>query len=560
MAIDFSLEQRQIGQDNYARVADGLTRRRFMKGVAAAAGAAIPVSAAMYFGYQSIKGKPVKTALIGAGDEGGVLVNEHNKDFLEFVAVCDLRPFNLDVKGGKSAGRIFDGDAKNMSARKGFRKAYGNQAERIKPYRSYEQMLLENTDIEAVVIATPLITHAPIAIRCMQIGQARKKPIHVLCEKLMARNISQCKDMIKVAKDTGSILSIGHQRHYSMLYANAREIVEAGVLGDIKHIRALWHRNFSWPWKEDKDGPKIADIKDARPQLRDGWCQPILQMDYDELKDKASGYGYQSVEELIRWRLYDRTGGGLMAELGSHQMDACSIFLGKVHPLSVHGIGGKFFFGPGKNDRESDDSIFVTFEFPGRNHPQGANQGSDKNDICVVTYSSVNTNQFENYGECLMGSRGTMVVEREQNVMLFPENDVTQKSPPKGTAVGVTTTAAGKPALDSGGTWGPAASASAGPAAGPAGSSAAQVNRGYREEMEDFAYCVRQWDPKVGYTKKLDGTYEQRLPRCHGKVAMADAILAMTANLAMKKRERIDFKPEWFDELKGAVPESRDGA
>ena len=165
MAIDFSLEQRQIGQDNYARVADGLTRRRFIKGVAAAAGAAIPVSAAMYFGYQSIKGKPVKTALIGAGDEGGVLVNEHNKDFLEFVAVCDLRPFNLDFRGGKSAGRIFDGDAKNMSARKGFRKAYGNQAERIKPYRSYEQMLLENTDIEAVVIATPLITHAPIAIR-----------------------------------------------------------------------------------------------------------------------------------------------------------------------------------------------------------------------------------------------------------------------------------------------------------------------------------------------------------------------------------------------------------
>ena len=30
-----------------------------------------------------------------------------------------------------------------------------------------------------------------------------------------------------------------------------------------------------------------------------------------------------------------------MAELGSHQLDACSIFLGKVHPLAVSGVGGK---------------------------------------------------------------------------------------------------------------------------------------------------------------------------------------------------------------------------
>ena len=46
----------------------------------------------------------------------------------------------------------------------------------------------------------------------------------------------------------------------------------------------------------------------------------------------------------MRWRLYDRTGGGLMAELGSHQLDACSIFLGKVHPLAVQGVGGKFYY------------------------------------------------------------------------------------------------------------------------------------------------------------------------------------------------------------------------
>ena len=93
-------------------------------------------------------------------------------------------------------------------------------------------------------------------------------------------------------------------------------------------------------------------------------------------------YGYKSLDELVRWRLYNRTGAGLMAELGSHQLDACSIFLGKKHPLAVTGIGGTFFYTDG---REVDDHVFVNFEFPGK----------AENDHTVVTYSSINTNAFE---------------------------------------------------------------------------------------------------------------------------------------------------------------------
>ena len=72
----------------------------------------------------------------------------------------------------------------------------------------------------------------------------------------MGWNVSQCKKMIQTAEDTGSILSIGHQRHYSMLYAHATEILKNDVLGDVKYIRALWHRNNAWPFKptdEQKD-------------------------------------------------------------------------------------------------------------------------------------------------------------------------------------------------------------------------------------------------------------------------------------------------------------------
>jgi len=364
----------------------------------------------------------------------------------------------------------------------------------------------------------------------------------------MAWDIASCKRMIEVAKETGSILSIGHQRHYSMLYAHSQEIVKSGVLGDVRHIRALWHRNNTWPFAAD---PSAKVVPDTNPFYRDGWYAPVLQEDYDELKDKVKEYGYESVEQLIRWRLFNATGGGLMAELGSHQLDACSIFLGKAKPLAVTGVGGKYFYRQGKNDRDCEDHVFVTYEFPGPNHPKGPNKGGDADDLVVVTYSSISTNQFENYGECVMGSRGTMIVEKEESVMLYTEPEPGKKSsgPPRSTAVGVTPTGDGKPALESSSTWGVAGASGptpAGGASGPVGAGNAPVSRGYKEEMEDFAYCIRQWDAKQGYAKDDKGGYVQRLPRCHGEVAMVDAIIALSANQAMKKHQRIEFDPEWF--------------
>ena len=548
MAIDVTPEQRVAGEANFKAVVDhlGLDRRSFLKAGIVGAGAVGGSAAAVYFGYQTLRGKPVRAALIGGGDEGGVLVGEHNPDFLKFVAVCEIRPSNMK--------RIFDGDPK-VALRKGFEKVYGfgvtNPAspDYIEPYTDYKKMI-ERPDIEAVVIATPLHLHAPMAIDCMKAGK------HVLCEKLMARTVGQCKEMIRTAKQTNRILSIGHQRHYSMLYSHAQEVIKSGVLGDIKHIRALWHRNFTWPYVHDaKAGKQVPGI--TEPKIRDGWFPAVLEGDYDALKEAITQYGYDTVEQLIRWRLYEKTGGGLMAELGSHQLDAASIFLGKVKPIAVSGVGTRSFFGPNKNPREIDDHVFTTFEFPGQNHPRGKGHGSDASDVVVVTYSSISTNGFEAYGETLMGSRGTMIVEAEKTVMLYTENDPrgAKKGDPKMMEVNVSVLKKDAAAADSSSTWGgPAANVSSPKAGG--GAAAGPISRGYREEMEDFAYCVRTWDEKLGYEKDANGAYKQRLPRCHGEVAMADAIIALTANIAMKKRQRILFENDWFDSTKDAVPET----
>src|SRR5262245_29091418 len=230
MPLNLTDDEKALGRTNFADVSGDLTRRGFMKSLAIAGGAIAVAGPAAYFGYQKLSGNPVKAALIGTGDEGGVLIGEHNPEFLEFIAVCDIRPSNLK--------RVYDGEGKD-SLRKGLKYHYGADCEkRIRKYVDYKEMLANEKEIEAVVIATPLVSHAPIAIDCLKAGK------HVLCEKLMARTIGQCKEMIKAADENDRILSIGHQRHYSLLYAHAVEILNTGLLGDIKHIRELWHRNF----------------------------------------------------------------------------------------------------------------------------------------------------------------------------------------------------------------------------------------------------------------------------------------------------------------------------
>lgn len=495
---------KKIGQENFQEAIGTLNRRAFLKG----ATAAVPTLGAAYFGYSELKGSPVKVGFIGTGDEGNVLLTQHPPKYMDIVAVADLRPSNLK--------RAFEGD--NNEHRVGLIKKLGHDtAKNIKTYASHKELLEKHPEIEAVVIAVPLNVHASIAIDCLKAGK------HVLSEKLMAHNVTECKTMIQEAKKAEKLLAVGHQRHYSVLYENANELLKAELLGDIKFIRASWHRNNSFP-------------------NRDSWNKPTPKEDFQALEKTVKEWGFDTVDQLCKWRLFNKTGGGLMAELGSHQLDACSIFLGKKHPLAVVGYGGRNFFGvkgvgsPDKqaDPREIDDHVYVTMEFPGRHFEE------DKNDITIVTYSSINTNTFEPYGEMVFGSRGTMMVEMEQNVMLWKEGNGAASPGGPGQRLTVEQKKGG-PVMNSSDTYGGNAAAAA-----VGGGGLGKVSRGYTEEMEHFCFCIRE-----GFKQS-----EESPLRCHGRIAMADAIMALTCNLAMKHKKRIVFKEEWFDPNNPACPET----
>jgi hypothetical protein len=67
--------------------------------------------------------------------------------------------------------------------------------------------------------------------------------------------------------------------------------------------------------------------------------------------------------------------------------------------------------------------------------------------------------------------------------------------------------------------------------------------------MEHFAYCIRMRD------QGMERDREELQPRCDGQAAMEDAIIALTANQAMRKQQRIPFDPDWFDPDSNAVPD-----
>ncbi|MFM7108283.1 MAG: Gfo/Idh/MocA family protein [Planctomycetaceae bacterium] len=553
--MNLTESQKQIGKENFAD-AVAITRRDFLAG-AAAAGVGIGAGlGSFYFGYGRSVGDPLRVGFLGTGDEGSVLLGAHNPEYLNVVAIADIRPYNVF--------RAFHGDVSSASAnaaRPGLMAKYkwsteDAAREKVKVYGAYED-LLADPNVEAVVIALPLHLHAPAAIKAMRAGK------HVLTEKLMGHSVHECKEMGRVARETGRILATGHQRHYSILYDDAvHTIGTARLIGDLHSLRAQWHRG-NLPGKDSwkppmPDDEKLAkqlagwqkDLASAKPADVDALVKRIAQLEA-QISDKvvdAAKYGYEQgalpdgsprppLEELIRWRLWNRTGGGLMAELGSHQLDAAGIFVSAMHgpgkkvkPLTVTAVGNRSIF---PADREIDDHVYCMYEYPAPGYHDDQGGVADPNKKIVVTYSSINGNGFGDYGEVVMGTKGTLILEREQDVMLY-------KDAAKDTRVTVAKGKDGAPTLDTteSGAGGSAAGGKGGAAGGP-------PSRGYTEEMEHWAWCIRNPDPA-------------NQPRCKPEVAIADAVIALVSNIALANpatRARIDFQPEWFDIASDETPE-----
>jgi len=315
--------------DNDQTANRDLTRRDFViaAGTVTAAGAAsaFPVPAIQKVSAAS---NQVLYGVIGTGAQGSYLLRHMaGLQGCRCAAVCDTDGANL--KKGVAAAET------NPQA-----------------YQDYRE-LLARKDIDAVVISTPLSTHFPIARDALMAGK------HVFCEPPLVFKPEEVHALRALAAERPKqVIQAGFQRRYSKFYQVAKMMVAKGLIGNVTHVAAQWHRN-------------------------PGWLIP---------PDPAS-------ERYRYWMIFREYSAGLAGELGSHQIDvACWMF--NAQPEYVIGIGGQEFV---RDGRDIDDNIQLLYRY---------RRGQK------LIYSAISTNQHlplfggmrAKCGETIMGTGGTIEI------------------------------------------------------------------------------------------------------------------------------------------------------
>ena len=274
-----------------------VNRREFIKKVSMISGSAVALASMPWLkilaeGDTKSPSDKVRLALIGMGDRGKLLT-QHIESFAsiinaELVAICDDYLPNL-----KAGIELTKGKAKTFT-----------------DYRK----LLDEKNIDAIIIATPLHEHAHMTIESLNSGR------DVFCEKAMARTMDDTKLMYDTHRSSGKILQVGHQRMFSPVYLDAVKKIHSGNIGKVTQLRAYWHRNNNW--RRPVPSPEL--------------------------------------ERKINWRHYEEYSAGLLTELASHQIQVANWIM-KGTPESVMGTGSINFW---KDGREVYDNIAMIFSYP----------------------------------------------------------------------------------------------------------------------------------------------------------------------------------------------------
>ena len=311
-----------------------LSRRDLLKAAGAATAVAATVQAAAP-AIQKVRAAndQVQYGMIGTGSRGSYLLKHlKNIDSGRCVALCDINAENL--KHGVET--------------------IGNNPKTFKDYRE----LLALQDVDAVFVITPLFVHYPLTTDALKAGK------NVFCEKCLVFKPEEVHGLRALyAEHPKQILQTGLQRRYSYFYQTVKKMVDQGILGDVHHIHAQWHRNMV---------NKPSSLWTMKP-------------------------GGES--NIANWRVFRSMSGGLTAELTSHQVDVADWMFGSP-PEFVMGLGSLDTLLDGRNVY---DNIQLIYKYP---------KGQK------MTYSSISTNQFLPYfngnrpemGEIIMGTEGTVEI------------------------------------------------------------------------------------------------------------------------------------------------------
>lgn len=248
-----------------------MKRRHFIKNTAAfAALSALPLSV-----MAMTKSKRLRTAHIGVGGMGAAdLASISSHESVDVVALCDVDAAALN------AARALHPDAA--------------------VFADYRELLSEMKDkIDAVIISTPDHTHAPASMMAMEMDKA------VYCQKPLTHHVTEARSMRKLAAQKGLVTQMGIQVHSFYDYKLATLLIQAGIIGKIKCVRAWSPKNWGF------DGP-APEGSDPVPERLDWnlWLGTSPERTYKE------GFYHPG-----NWRKIMDYGCGTLGDMGVHIFD-----------------------------------------------------------------------------------------------------------------------------------------------------------------------------------------------------------------------------------------------
>ena len=181
-------------------------------------------------------------------------------------------------------------------------------------YEDFREMLEKEKSIDAVLCATPDHTHAYVSILSMRAGK------HIYCEKPLAHNIWETREVMKVAKETGLATQMGNQLHSTDGIRQTIEFLRAGAIGTVREAH-------SWVpasrWVPGLFGYPKKSTSVPRGFNWDLWLGPSQLRPFNDLYTP------------VRWRDFWDFGCGALGDFGCHDMDAATWAFNLSSPESI---------------------------------------------------------------------------------------------------------------------------------------------------------------------------------------------------------------------------------
>ena len=315
------------------------TRRDFLQR------AALGTAAFLAYPPSSVLGANdrIRIGMIGVGNRGQDLLEEVQKvRGVQLVAMADVYSRRRD-------------EAKKM-------------APGIQTFDDHRR-LLDMKNLDAVIVASPLHTHARHFLDTLAAGK------DLYAEKTMTWSIPEAEQCLAAAKDSGRVIQIGLQWESSGALADARKWIRDGAVGRVTQVNSWMSRNT--PHGKGQWARAVPSDCTAQNVNWSAFLNGRPDRPFDPFR-------------LINWRLFWEFSGGNATENMVHQIAWIMTALDLPLPSAAYMSGGVF---SEKDGREVPDTIAVTLDFP--------------NDI-VVTWQSTFSNNHYGLGEHILGSDGTI--------------------------------------------------------------------------------------------------------------------------------------------------------